>query len=68
MLQLVMSRTNKCGMLKARMFSNGQITIPKAVLRKIVPKDWRRWGGRFPNSGTPEALQRDHQHEVIRDA
>jgi len=38
------------------------------ILRKIVPRDWRRWSGRFPNSGMLEALQREHREEVLRDA
>lgn len=36
------------------------------ILRKIVPRHWRRWAGRFPNSGMLEALQREHRDEVLR--
>lgn len=38
------------------------------ILRKIVPRDWRCWSGRFPDSGMVEALQREHRDEVLRDA
>ena len=38
------------------------------ILRKIVPRDWRRWSGRFPDSGMVEALRREHRDEVLRDA
>lgn len=38
------------------------------ILRKIVPRDWRRWSGRFPNSGMLEALEREHRDEVLRGA
>jgi AbrB family looped-hinge helix DNA binding protein len=38
------------------------------VLRKTSPRDWRRWGGRFPNSGLVEALAAEHREEIERDA
>jgi len=38
------------------------------ILQKIVPKDWRRWSGRFPNSGLLEALEKEHRDEVLLDA
>lgn len=44
------------------------ITGQDVVLRKIVPRDWRRWSGRFLNSGMLEALQKEHRDEVLRDA
>jgi AbrB family looped-hinge helix DNA binding protein len=38
------------------------------ILQKIVPRDWRRWSGRFPNSGLLEALEKEHRDEVLLDA
>ena len=38
------------------------------ILQKIVPRDWRRWSGRFPNSGMLEVLEKEHRDEVLRDA
>jgi len=38
------------------------------ILQKIVSRDWRRWSGRFPNSGLLEALEKEHRDEVLRDA
>jgi AbrB family looped-hinge helix DNA binding protein len=38
------------------------------ILRKASRRDWRRWSGRFLGGGMLEALERDHQEEVARDA
>jgi len=36
------------------------------ILPKVVPRDWRRWSGRLPNSGMAEALETEHRDEVLR--
>jgi len=38
------------------------------ILSKTAPRDWRRWAGRFPNSGLVQALEAEHREEVLRDA